>query len=75
MKLTIKIGNRIVELRNERKMSQEDLCYAAGLSRKTMHNIECGKCSVGAITLYKIVTALNLTVSEFFSPFSDEYEI
>ena len=75
MKLTQRIGNRIIELRNERKMSQEDLCYAAGISRKTMHNIESGKCSVGANTLYKIIKALNISIKEFYSTFDEEYEI
>ena len=75
MKLTLMIGNRIIELRNEKHMSQEELCNAAGISRKAMHNIETGKCSVGAITLYKIIEVLGISVSEFFSTFNSNYEI
>ena len=75
MKLTLEIGNRIVELRKNKNMSQEDLCNAAGISRKAMYNIESGKCSVGVVTLYKIISILDVSFSEFFSTFNEECEI
>lgn len=75
MKLTLEIGKRIVELRKNRNISQEELCNAAGISRKAMYNIESGKCSVGIVTLYKIISILDVSFSEFFSTFSDECEI
>ena len=56
-------------------MSQEELCNAASISRKAMHNIENGKCSVGIKTLYKITVVLGISVSEFFSTFDSDYEI
>ena len=75
MKLTLTIGSRIIELRNQKGISQEELCNAAGISRKAMHNIEAGKCSVGAVTLYKIIDVFDISVSEFFSTFNSKYEI
>lgn len=75
MELTLTIGTRITELRKQRGISQEELCNAAGISRKAMHNIENGKCSVGIKTLYKITTVLGISVSEFFSTFNSNYEI
>jgi HTH-type transcriptional repressor of puuD len=75
MELTLTIGTRITELRKQKGMSQEELCNAAGISRKAMHNIESGKCSVGIKTLYKITKVLDISVSEFFSTFNSDYEI
>lgn len=75
MRLTLEIGNRIVELRTKKGMSQEVLCYEAGISRKAMHNIESGKCSIGANTLYKITKILGVTLKEFFETFESDYEI
>ena len=67
MKLSVKIGERIVEIRNNQKISQEELCNIAGISRKAMHNIENGKCDVKSETLAKILVALDVSYGEFFS--------
>ncbi|MCR5647187.1 MAG: helix-turn-helix domain-containing protein [Acholeplasmatales bacterium] len=75
MELSRIIGSRIIELRNEKRLSQEDLCNAAGISRKAMHNIECGKCYVRINTLYKIINTLGVSINEFFAPFGSDYEI
>ena len=66
------IGIRIIELRKKRNMSQEELANISGLSRKTMHNIECGKTYTSTITLDKIMNALDVTIHEFYE--DDKYE-
>ena len=71
----MKFEEKLMNLRRKKGMSQEELCNAAGISRKAMHNIENGKCSVGIKTLYKITAVLGISVSEFFSTFNSDYEI
>ena len=50
--------NTVLELRRERKLSQEDLARAAGVSRQTIISIEKGR--------YAPSLALAFTLSEIF---------
>jgi len=66
------ISNRIRECRKEKKLSQEQLSNDAGLGIKAIQNIENLKYDFKIQTLEKVLTALDMTVEEFFNfPLSD----
>ncbi|AGU84315.1 DNA-binding helix-turn-helix protein [Streptococcus anginosus subsp. whileyi CCUG 39159] len=66
------ISNRIRECRKEKKLSQEQLSNDAGLGIKAIQNIENLKYDFKIQTLEKVLTALDMTVEEFFDlPLSD----
>lgn len=53
-----RIGQRIVQLRKEKGMSQEQLSEKAGITQINISRIECGKYSPGLDVLSKIASAL-----------------
>lgn len=62
-----KVGEKIKELRTEKKMSQEDLSRASGVSRQTILTLETGKAaSANTGTLTALAKALDVSVSVFF---------
>lgn len=61
-----KVGARIRELRNDRRLSQEKLALAAGLDRTYIASVENGKRNISIVNLEKIIVALNSTFSMFF---------
>ena len=66
------ISIRIRECRKEKKISQEQLSNKAGLGVKAIQNIENLKYDFKIQTLEKVLTALDMTVEEFFNfPLSD----
>lgn len=66
MDVKSKIGNRIKEIRQEIKMSQKDLSYAADLDRSYIASVESGKRNISIVNLEKIAKALDVTLSELF---------
>ncbi|MFW5756311.1 MAG: helix-turn-helix domain-containing protein [Tangfeifania sp.] len=74
MNVKIKIGQRIKQLRDEKKMSQKDLAYSADLDRSYIASVENGQRNISIINIEKIADALNVTLKEFFSKKEfDEY--
>ncbi len=65
--LSIDIGNRIVELRKQKYLSQEKLAYMAEIDRTYMTGIERGKRKISVFILDKIVKALDTNLSDFFN--------
>ena len=61
-----KVGARIKELRNNLKISQEELADRANVHRTYIASLEVGKRNVSIVTLEKIVNALEITLSDFF---------
>lgn len=55
-----RIGARIVELRNELNLTQEDLAQMSGLTRSTISKIEKGKYNVSVEVLSKLVRPLGV---------------
>jgi transcriptional regulator with XRE-family HTH domain len=53
------IGNNIVRLRKERKMTQEDLCGLTQMDRSHLSEIENGKMNVTVKSLVIIAQAMN----------------
>jgi transcriptional regulator with XRE-family HTH domain len=62
--LNIAIGKRIVELRTEKGWSQSDLARAWNKDRQAIEVLENGKVNPTRYTLYKIATALELTLDK-----------
>jgi transcriptional regulator with XRE-family HTH domain len=61
------VGNRVVELRQQRGLSQYKLYQLAGISQATLSEIESNKKVPTVTTLAKICKALNISLSAFFS--------
>ena len=57
-----RIGNRIKELRKERKLDAKELAQMAGIDAGNLSKIERGQFSVGIDILNKIAAALNMRV-------------
>lgn len=64
--LNIKIGERVKELRNENKLTLKQLAERMDLSVSLISQIERAESAASVLTLNKIVTALNMSLKEFF---------
>lgn len=62
--------SRISELRKERKVTQEELAKAVGVTRQTITSIEVEKYTASLVLAYKIAKYFGLTIEEIFD-FSD----
>lgn len=67
MQITVKYGERIKELRSERKISQEYLAHLAGLDRTYINSVENGKRNISIENIAKIANALEVSVKDFFN--------
>ena len=65
---------RIKELRNARKLSQEELANAVGTTRQTITSIEVEKYTASLMLAYKIAHYFGLPIEEVFD-FSEMEEI
>lgn len=59
-----KFGQRIKSLRNEAKISQEELASISGLHRTYIGMIERGEKNITLKNIEKIATSLNIEISE-----------
>ena len=63
------MGFRVKELRESKKMTQEELEKRSGISRQTISAIENGKVKfVNSRTLMAIASALETTMDDIFFP-------
>lgn len=67
MDIRKKIGLRIKELRQGLKLTQEALAFKAAIDKTYVNEVENGKRNVSVINLEKIIFALEVSVSDFFS--------
>ena len=61
-----KFGQRVAELRKERKLSQEELAAEAGLNRTHIGMIERAEKNVSILTIYKVAHGLNVDIKDLF---------
>jgi transcriptional regulator with XRE-family HTH domain len=66
------LGKNIHVLRVAKSMSQQQLAEKADLSLPFINLIENGKRKVSLETLLSLLSALDVTLSEFFLPYSQE---
>lgn len=59
-------GKRIMAMRLQQKLTQEDLARAAGLSARTIFNVEKGIYSVTIDTVQKVAQALGVHPRSLF---------
>ena len=57
---------KIPELRRARRLSQEELAQAVGVTRQTITSIEVGKYTASLVLAYKIARYFGLTIEEVF---------
>jgi transcriptional regulator with XRE-family HTH domain len=69
MLICVQIGRRIRFLRTERGWTQIMLADHAGLTREHLSELENGNKEIGARTLERIVTALDMKLAWFFEGF------
>lgn len=64
---------KIQELRKQRRISQEELALAVGVTRQTITSLEVGKYTASLVLAYKIATYFKLTIEDVFD-FTSEGE-
>lgn len=67
MDIKLKIGQRIRELRKGLEISQEALAYKAEVDRTYVTDVENGRRNISVEILEKLITALNISFTEFFN--------
>jgi len=65
------LKTRIAQLRKEKKITQEELAKAVGVTRQTITSIEVGKYTASLVLAYKIARYFDMTIEEVFD-FSEE---
>ncbi|MBM6870435.1 helix-turn-helix transcriptional regulator [Pseudoflavonifractor phocaeensis] len=58
--------NRISALRRARRITQEELGRAVGVTRQTIISLENGKCSASLQLAHRIARYFGLTIEEVF---------
>jgi transcriptional regulator with XRE-family HTH domain len=66
MNVKEKLGQRILELRKEKSISQEKLALKSNIDRAYMHLIEKGKTNISIELIEKIAIALEIDIKELF---------
>ena len=69
------LGNRIRKLREERNISQQNLAEMCNVEKSNMARIEAGRTNPTLLTMYKISSALNISLAvlvDFDSKMSDD---
>lgn len=61
-----KLKSRIAELRKEKRISQEELALAVGVTRQTITSIEVEKYVASLPLAYKIAHYFNMSIEEVF---------
>ena len=62
----IKVKTKIAKLRKLKKISQEELALAVGVTRQTITSIEVEKYTASLPLAYKIARYFNLSIEEVF---------
>ena len=64
--ITVELGARIKELRNQKGLSQEKFALDIGMDRTYFASVEAGKRNIAIINIKKIADGLSVTLSELF---------
>jgi len=67
MDIKLRVGQRIKELRHKLELSQEALANKAGVDRTYVTDVENGRRNISVELLEKIIKALEVPFSEFFT--------
>ena len=72
LKENFSLGDRLRELRQNRAMSQEQTAHVAEITTAYLGQVERGTKNITVHTLEKVCSALNITLSEFFSTIKEQ---
>lgn len=64
--ILIKFGQKVKQIRNEQKISQEELAFRAGLHRTYIGMIERAEKNITLVNIEKISKALNINIKDLF---------
>ena len=64
--------NRIAELRRERRITQEELGTAVGVTRQTIISLENGRYNASLLLAHRIARYFDLSIEELFLFEEDE---
>lgn len=64
--ITVELGTRIKELRNQKGLSQEKFALNIGMDRTYFASVETGKRNISIINIKKIADGLGVTLGELF---------
>ena len=64
------LGEKIRELRREKRLSQEEFAFQCNLDRTYISDVERGKRNISIINLRNIADALGISLSKLFEDFS-----
>lgn len=64
--ITINLGNRIRQLRQQTGLSQEKFALKIGMDRTYFASVEAGKRNIAIINIKKIADGLDVSLSELF---------
>lgn len=67
MDIQQKVGKRIRELRNQKKLSQEAFADLAGIDRTYLNSVENGRRNISIKNIEKIAIAFEISISSFFN--------
>ena len=60
------LKTKIADLRKGRRISQEELAMAVGVTRQTITSLECERYTASLTLAYKIARYFGLTIEEVF---------
>jgi transcriptional regulator with XRE-family HTH domain len=66
MSIQVKVGQRIKDLRSQIGISQEALANKAEIDRTYVTDVENGRRNISIQNIEKLVTALQVSLKEFF---------
>ncbi len=66
MKILVKIGTRIKEIREKKKLTQEQLAKKSKLDRTFINHVENGRRNLSVQSLEKILKGLDTPIRKFF---------
>lgn len=73
--VSVDVGARLRELREQRNISMRALATRSGLSANALSMIERGRSSPSISTLYKLADALGVSITAFFSSGTERSQI
>ncbi len=69
------VGNKIRELRRQRKLTQTELAEKIGVHQSDLSRMEKGEYKVGLDTLLRVLQTFNLSIADFFEERPREHTI
>lgn len=69
------VGKRIKQIRQEKQLSQRELARRAGIPNATLSQIELGRSSPSISSLQRIMRAIPMSLSQFFTEVENESDV